>query len=276
METPPPRIIFVGGSNLSFGLNSQMIKDSLQLNPINTAIHASLGIKFMLEHTLDYVQNGDIVVLVPEYHHFYRSLDFGSEELLRIVFDVNPKNIKHLNISQIVNIVPFLPKYSLTKFKPTEYLNLKESDVYSVNSFNKFGDTYTHWDMEQKKFNPQPPITGNFNPEVIKLFQEINLAIEKKGALLLVTFPGIQDKSFDISIEQIIRVENELLNSNLNVFGTTERYKIPDSFMFDSPYHLNKKGVDYRTNMMINDIKKVRIHHPRLYNIAQVVLSLPK
>jgi len=27
-HTPPPRIIFVGGSNLSFGLNGQLIKDS--------------------------------------------------------------------------------------------------------------------------------------------------------------------------------------------------------------------------------------------------------
>ena len=36
-NTPSPRIIFVGGSNLSFGLNSQMIKDSLSLNPATTS-----------------------------------------------------------------------------------------------------------------------------------------------------------------------------------------------------------------------------------------------
>ena len=37
-----PRIIFLGGSNLSFGLDSQMIKDSLKLNPINTGITVSI------------------------------------------------------------------------------------------------------------------------------------------------------------------------------------------------------------------------------------------
>ena len=30
-NTKPPRVIFVGGSNLSFGLNSQMIKESLNM-----------------------------------------------------------------------------------------------------------------------------------------------------------------------------------------------------------------------------------------------------
>lgn len=258
LKTPPPRIIFVGGSNLSFGLNSQMVKDSLQLNPINTAIHASIGIKFMLENTLDYVQNGDIVVFVPEYHHFYRSLDFGSEELLRTVFDVNPKNIKHLNISQIANISTYLPKYSLTKLKPTEYLNVTESDIYSVNSFNQFGDTYTHWGMERQDFALYPPIRGKFNHEVIDFLEEINCTIKGQGALLLVTFPAFQDKSFDVCVKQIKEVESELLNSTLNVIGTADRYKIPDSLLFNSPYHLNKNGVDYRTRMMINDIKKAQ------------------
>lgn len=88
-NTPSPRIIFVGGSNLSFGLNSQMIKDSLQINPINTAIEASIGIQFMIDNTLEYVQDGDIVVLVPEYFIYYRSLNLGSKELMRTILDVN-------------------------------------------------------------------------------------------------------------------------------------------------------------------------------------------
>lgn len=261
LETPSPRILFVGGSNLSFGLNSQMINDSLQLNPINTAIHASIGIKFMLDNTLDYVKKGDIVILAPEYSHFYRSLNTGSVELFRTVFDVNQKNIKHLNIFQIANIIPYLPKYSLTKFKPNEYFNVKESDVYSVNSFNQYGDTYTHWGMEQQEFPPAGTLNGEFNYEVIKFFEEISFVINEKGAKLLVIFPGFQETSFNNSEEQIKKVERELLNSNIEVIGTAERYKIPDSLMFNTPYHLNKKGVNYRTKLLIEDIKKARTHN---------------
>ena len=93
-----PRIIFLGGSNLSFGLNSQLIKDSLKLNPINAGIHASIGLIYMLSNSLEFIKKGDIVVLVPEYQQFYGDAAFGSEgeELTRTIFDVNKSKFKLL------------------------------------------------------------------------------------------------------------------------------------------------------------------------------------
>ncbi|HZB13232.1 MAG TPA: hypothetical protein VE467_09405 [Chryseolinea sp.] len=37
--------------------------------------------------------------------------------------------------------------------------------------------------------------------------------------------------------------------------GSTDRYLNPETLMFDTPYHLIKKGVDLRTELMIEDIK---------------------
>ena len=37
-NTPSPRIVLVGGSNTSFSIDSQILKDSLHLNPVNTRI----------------------------------------------------------------------------------------------------------------------------------------------------------------------------------------------------------------------------------------------
>jgi hypothetical protein len=264
-KTPSPRIIFVGGSNLSFGLNSQMIKDTLRLNPINTAIHAGIGIKFMLDNTLGYVQKGDIVILAPEYSHFYVGLNLASQNLLRMIFDVDLHNIKHLNALQIYNIIPHLPKYSLTKFSPDEYFNVKEDEVYSVNSFNQYGDTYTHWTMKQEEFSTESgAIKGEFNDEIIKFFEEFSFAVKQKGGNLLVTFPSLQETAYNNSIEQIKKIEKELLRSNLEVIGTSERYKMPNSFMFNSSYHLNKIGVDYRTKRIMDDIKKARTNSKNL------------
>lgn len=259
-KTPNPRIIFVGGSNLSFGLNSQTIKDSLQLNPINTAIHASIGIKFMLDNTLDYIQNGDIVVLVPEYNHYYRSLNFGSDELLRTIMDEKIEEIKHLNIFQIGNILEYLPKYSLSKFNPSEYLNTIESDIYSVNSFNQFGDAYIHWSMEKQEFPPFCSINDELNYDVINYLEEVNIAVKKKGGAFFVSFPGFQEASFNNSKVAIRKVQDALFQSSLTVIGSPERYKMPDSLMFNTPYHLNKNGVDYRTSLLIQDIEKALTH----------------
>lgn len=257
-NTTNPRIIFIGGSNLSFGLNSQMIKDSLQINPINTGIHFSIGIKYMIDNSLDYIQKGDIVILIPEYQHYYRSLNYTSEELFRTIFDIDLNNLKYLNFYQIIDILPFIPKYALTKFDPSEYFNIKENKVYySIDAFNKYGDTFAHWGLKQKFLKPYDEIKSDFNHGIIKYFEEFNIAIKNKGAILLLSYPGFQEKSFNNSENQILKIEQELLNSSLKVIGSVKRYLMPDSLMFDSPYHLSKKGVDLRTNMMINDIRKI-------------------
>ncbi|SEF48017.1 hypothetical protein [Algoriphagus boritolerans] len=253
---PNPRIIFVGGSNLSFGLNSQIIKDSLGMNPINTSIHASLGLKYMMESTLKYVKESDIIILVPEYSQYHRSINSGSEELMRIIFDVDILNLMDLSIIQIFNIIPYLPKYGMSKFKITEYFNVKESDIYSVNSFNEFGDAVSHWSLPRQEFRPYPQINTKFNPDVIKCIIQFGNELQKKNAILLISYPGFQSTSYNNSHKQIYNVQNKLEESGLFVIGKADRYKIPDSLMFNTPYHLSKNGVDYRTILLIEDISK--------------------
>ena len=95
-----PRMIFVGGSNLSFGLNSKIIEDELDVNPINTGIHALIGLQYMFRNTIQYIKEGDVVVLALEYQHFYQDNNQVSEELFRTIFDVDRSKLKLLNLTQ--------------------------------------------------------------------------------------------------------------------------------------------------------------------------------
>ena len=256
LNTPSPRIIFVGGSNLSFALNSQTIKDSLKRNPINTAIHSNIGIKYMIDNTIKYIQKDDIVVIVPEYTHYYKDLNHGTEELLRSILDINIKDIKYLNIYQIVNLIKYIPKYSLSKLDPTEYFNIKESDFYSINSFNQFGDANAHWNEKRKIVEPYDEIKGEFNLDVLNYIEVFNNTISNKGATLFVSYPCYQETSFDISKIAIQKVQKELLKSTLTIIDSPERYKFSDTLIFNTPYHLTKKGLDFRTNLMLQGIKR--------------------
>lgn len=252
--TPQPRIIFVGGSNLSFGLNSQLIKDSLKLNPVNTAVSASCGLQYMLDNTLQYIKEGDIVVLVPEYFHLFDDYNKGSQELLRTVFEVNPSKVELLNPRQLINIIPYVPEYTLSKLKPTEYFNIEESDFYSMDSFNEFGDTDAHWN--------EPPgsialytLQGSINKSVVAALVAFNKAVKSRNALLLISFPSYNHRSFAASEQRINQVAEVYKMNKLPVLGTPQRYVFPDSLMFDTPYHLIKKGVDLRTRLFIEDYR---------------------
>jgi hypothetical protein len=235
-----------------------MIKDSLNLNPINTGIHARIGLKYMLDNAIQYIKAGDIIVLIPEYQQFRENFYEGEEALFNTVMNVNIKNMKLLSFRQIFNGIPSIMKISFSRFDPLEYLHiLKGDEAYSVNAFNQYGDVYSHWDKKGKWFSPYTlEDKFQFNMDVIQKMKDFENQSFAKGATMLISYPGLQDISFSNSKGAIKNIEEELLKNDFIILGTPERYMMPDSMMYDAPYHLNKKGVDYKTQLFIEDLKK--------------------
>ncbi|HEY4150540.1 MAG TPA: hypothetical protein VGM41_16485 [Chitinophagaceae bacterium] len=262
-NTPGPRVIFIGGSNLSFGLNCQLIKDSFRLNPVNTALHAGLGLKYMLLNSIRYVREKDIVVIAPEYQQFYGNLYNGDVELLKMITDVAAKDSsvkRGIDFDQCLALAQCLPEYASSKLKLWNYLKKTDTTVigiYDRRSFDAYGDAYIHWKLPRQTVQPFEPIKGRLNEGVIDLLVSFREMLQKKGATLYITFPGCQDISFDHSVLQIHAVEEKLKEHGFDLLGTPERYRMPDSLVFNTPYHLVKKGVDYRTALLVEDLKKV-------------------
>jgi len=249
-----PRIIFVGGSNLVFGLNSNLIKDSLQLNPINAALTATVGLVYMMDNVLPYVKQGDVIVVAPEYQQFFGKFAYGGNDLVMLLYDIDFSGVDHINKTQWLNIIKKSPDYLISKFKPNQYFNYDEKPIYGRNIFNEYGDSDFHWNLEQREFEPSNFFTASLNFSVIAKLKNFDDKIRKKGATLFITFPGYQATSFEINKEKIKILETELVKRKFRLLGTAERYKMHDSLMFETPYHLIKKGVDLRTNLLIEDI----------------------
>ncbi len=70
VQQPSPRIVFVGGSNLAFGLDSLAIERSLGYHPINMGLHLALGLDFMLAEIEAFLKPDDVVLISLEYEHF--------------------------------------------------------------------------------------------------------------------------------------------------------------------------------------------------------------
>ncbi len=261
-NTPSPRLILIGGSNLSMSVNSQLLFDSLQLHPVNMGLSASIGLLYMLDHALPHIQPGDVVIVCPEYSQFYESLSIGTEDLLRIVLDKSPKELFNLRWSQLSHSLKYIPKYALSKFKPSEYFfdaQANSKQVYLRSSFNQYGDMDKHWLLPGGEFNAlDPMLPVSYDRNVVGYLQEFELALEQREAALFITFPALHEKSFDSETEEIAWVEQQLHAGGFSVLGNPSRYRMPDSLMFDTPYHLIKVGVDYRTQLLIEDIKKFK------------------
>lgn len=258
-----PRIIFISGSSMSLSLNSQVVKDSLHLNPINTGIHAGLGLFYMLDDALEHIQPGDIVVLAPEYQQYYGNFAEGGEELLRVAFDTSSRKLLlKLRREQLLKIYPYIPKYAMQKFLPGQYFWLRAKDAYSKDAFNQYGDAVAHWKLTFDKPVPvYKSFEGDFNHDVITAIAQFDKDLKAKNARLLISFPPYQQSSFDFCRAGIHYIESQIRATGAQVICKPERYIMTNYLLFDTPYHLNKKGVDRRTALMVEDLQAVLHPH---------------
>lgn len=252
---PKPRIIFIGGSNLVFGLNSRMIKDSLRLNPVNAGLAINLGLIYMMDDVLPYIKRDDIVVLAPEYNLYYGNKSYGGYDLFKLLMDVDKSAFLKLRFNHIPNLIKEVPNYFLSKFKMNNYSYNFESDVYGKHIFNEYGDSEFHWNLTSKTFSDINPIRTKFNYSTIREIIEFDNKVRNKGATLMITYPSIHKRSLEVIKRQTNEIQEELEKTKLKILGTPQRYSFPDSLIFDQVYHLTKTGVDNRTHLLICDIK---------------------
>ncbi len=262
---PSPKLLLVGGSNLAFGMNTEAVANALEMPTYNMGVHAGLGLSFMLKSLEPHINKGDIVVVVPEYSQYGTGL-YGADELLTALTDIIPEQKKYLSYYQMWQLSTKLPKIvgrkvfhaTLKTLAPNKYKEDKHlSPLYHKNTFNQYGDATKHWNA--------PPIAiaaakveGTLDPAAFDCLNAFITNIEAKGGTVLVSYPCYQASSFDKSLKYIHSLDSTLQKNNIQLLNTPQRYKMKDEHCFDTYYHLTKEGLNLRTQLLIEDLKKIK------------------
>jgi len=258
------KIIIVGGSNVSFGMDSKKLEEQFKEPVINMGIHAGLGLEFIINDMKPYIKKGDQIILIPEYEHFYTDDFYGDMELVSMVFDIEPNSKHLLNQKQWFHLLKYMPTYSAKKIKNyiPSLLNNKTQivDIYHRNSFNANGDAYIHWELPNQTYSSAPINSGNehLNADVIPFLKEFKLYVNQQGATLYLFPPVIEQASFDHQKMIITKIAEELKNNDIAFVTEPKNYCYNKILFFNSYYHLNKIGVDKRTQQLINDLKRLK------------------
>ncbi|UKT63242.1 hypothetical protein [Pedobacter mucosus] len=254
-----PRIILIGGSNLTFGLQSKIIKDSLGYNPINAGLTASIGLIYLLKNTQRFIKKGDVIVISPEYQLFFGKKSYGEADLLTLILNASPDTKNLVEPLQYPSLIKFVPKFIGSKFNPIIFFKNTDNVVgpYERKAINEYGDAFIHWNMIAKKSIPTLTIDDKFNKKVIQSIIDFRLKAESKGAKLFITFPPYQRVSFNSSIQQIKEIVIKLKQEKFALLGNPEKFAFEGNFFFDTAYHLTGKGALKRTLLLVQDLKKV-------------------
>ena len=261
-KTKTEKIIFVGGSNLSFGLDSKKIAEKFNKPVINMGVHAGMGLKFIINDVKYYISKGDVVVLVPEYENFHTDNFYGEMELVSVLFDVDPTGRNLVDLKQWQHLLKYIPTYAAKKIKNYVFYPFQkkiissEINIYDRKSFNEFGDAYIHWALPNQNYLPAKKTKGDekINEEVILFVKNFKEYVEEKGAKLIILPPVIESKSYDNQANAIDLITVSLISNSISFSVEPSKYKFSSQYFFNSYYHLNKKGVDKRTQLIIDDL----------------------
>lgn len=256
------KIILTGGSNVLFGFNSKMLTDSLQKKTINHSIHAGYGLKYILDDAEHFAKEDDVIVLSPEYSHFLGTGFWGKEPLL-FSLTAKPENLKLISLKQYVNVLGFIPKFSIERIKSFAYnvifsnknvIDKQNRKTYGEFAINEFGDNDTHWKKSKQNFkfyNFQDPL----NHEAFNYLANFQKKAQEKGVKLLLVYPSLCNSVYNQNKEIIEKIDSELKKRKINVVGKPSDFTYNDNLFFDSPYHLNGEGVKIRTKQVLSILK---------------------
>ncbi len=263
-----PKIILLGGSNLSFGMDSKLLSDSMNMPVVNMGLHAGLGLKYMINEVKPSINKGDIVILSPEYHHLYSPDVFNGERVLvATLVDVYPEGIKYIDIPQFFHLIPLTFEYSVSKLLRNNAGWGEQRDegfeaIYKRNAFNEDGDVIAHRtlpnEIVQKMIPPEKEIS--ISEPVLNFIVDFKNYVEGEGAKLYVIPPAFQASSYAGFNDVIDKINDSFSDTGIPFVQSPTVYCFPDSMFFNSVYHLNNQGLIIRTELVVKELKQ--LEHP--------------
>lgn len=258
------KIILLGGSNVSFGINSELLKQKYKMPVINMSVHAGIGLEYMINDIKSYIKKEDQIILMPEYENFYTDNFYGEMELISVIFDVEPDSKHIIHKKQWVHLLKYLPTYSAKKIKNyiPSLLDRKSGivDIYHRESFNTYGDANIHWNLPNQIYLEAVKNNGEeqVNLEVISFLKDFKAFVNAKGAELIILPPVIDQQSYENQKLIVTKIAQKLNDNGISFATDPVNYRYDNSLFFNSYYHLNKTGVDKRTIQLINDIDRLK------------------
>lgn len=254
-QTPSPRIIFVGGSNLAFSLNSTLIQDSLHLPVVNYGLHAGIGLKFMIDDIMGYVRKGDILVIAPEYSHFYKSGGYGDLGTFSLLMAVsNWKKIHLLDCQQKLNIIKGLPEI----WKHAKWMQVvKNLHEYRASGFNELGDETRHRKLGNNSLLNYSTIEGDLDPYFTDYFVQAVKSLQKKCTVYIIP-PVITNVAYKAYEEKIKKLDAYLKSNDIPFLVAPEKHALDIKCAYDTHYHMNEEGTNIFSLAVIDEIKEKR------------------
>jgi hypothetical protein len=257
MNTPTTekRLIFTGGSNSIYSIDSELIEKELKIKVVNSGFVYNTGSDFQINFLEKFSREGDIVLYIPEFGYYSGKGKLGTDFLYNLLL-MEPR---FFSVIGSENLTFFFRKGFKTTILPIKnFLTNKKIDVPVKSSdFNAHGDLIHHLDKESMLKNVRSyPVVESLviHKEFMDDIKRLENSLSVKRVKLYLTYP-IYSKNF-IS-NNVIHTADSLVNVDTRFIGELKNNLFEDNLFYDSPYHALKVARKIYTQNLIKYLKDV-------------------
>jgi hypothetical protein len=253
---PPPRILFVGGSGVAFGIDSPAVEAALGRRPLNLGLHAALGADFLLNEARSLWRRGDALVLCLEYEHF---LEDQTSPVLLDLLEIRPASVRYVSLSQGARLLDQGLVWLRTLARRSLRRGPRPPDApgYAREAFNEYGDVVAHHDAP-RLYVPEPPSRRWSHFDMAPIERMARRAgrfardAESAGVSVFWLYPPLAAPEFESRRPFIAAIAHTLARvPGLPRLNDPEDVAFPVELFYDTPYHLTRAGKTRHTEALV-------------------------
>ena len=267
-DTPSPKVVVIGGSNVAFGIDSKTLSDSLGMPVVNAGLHAGLGLRYILDANTPYLRKGDILVIMPEYSHFFNTTAWGGSATLSLVpYFATSDELLSLNRYQLSTLARGFCHTTFQTFisgvkNAIRPLSDNPTYQYLKSGFDARGDEVSHRvklsDNDMTHYQSVPSFTA-LNEEYLSEFISDVREMRQRGIRVILLPPAILQSSLAADREKIDQLVHRLSDAGILYAAPLDMFAYPNEMLYNSEYHLNVNGVKKNT-ANIQDVLGKTLH----------------
>ena len=251
-RTPSPKVVFVGGSNLAFGIDCSQIEDSIGINCVNMGLHAGQGLRFIMDDNDPYIKDmnkddGNIIVLMPEFAHFFGNTSDGESATLGEVIVTDHHSIDLMDSEQKILAIRGVPKLLTGCIMENILLPSRGSGfTYSRKNFDEEGDEICHlkmtYDAARTPIAPHIIIKGELNKDFCDYFKN-KVSQWKEHATVVILPETIYTGYLEDNGEKLNSLVEELNHQQIPYYTSLDKFSYSYDKIFKAPDHVTGEGV---------------------------------
>lgn len=259
---PGPRIFLVGGSNVQFGIDAELIERKLNIPAINFGTHAGMGFTYMLDRAQRHLRSGDTVVLCPEYSAWTHAPRYSNTPSFQYTWTYDRRYVLRQPVSEILRMVGQLRLKDWTDSARGWVVRLQDKQFkfadlvrYNAASLSPNGDN--RWVPAGRPFPKYGYVFPTADLPTVKALKEFAAQARAKNIRLLFTWCNFRRPEPESAALQPPPAwfTDLLRDCGIPMLDAPADDAFPTAWFLDTEYHATQPCRRLRTEELIRQIR---------------------